>query len=404
MIKTKRKEGYRFVWPKIGKEEEAAVVKQLHQSISIYGGGGIFEKFEKEFSKYHNRKFSLVCNSGTSAIHSMFVAADLKTGDEVICPAYTFFATVTPLLFTGAKPILCDCDENGNIDPLEIEKKITKRTKAVVVTHMWGIPAMMSDICAICKKYKLLLLEDCSHAHGARYKGKLVGSFGDISAWSLQGAKLITGGEGGVLTTNNRSFYEKALLLGHYNKRCFNDIRKKSDFYRYAQTGMGLKYRAHPLAIALAYEIFKKFNKYSKFRNQYAKNIIKVLSKVSAVELPSAYNNSDIQPSWYALLFFIKDKCAISKNEFLNKASRSGLFDIDSPNSTKPLNMLPLFNNPGKFFPIYSFGFSEFSYRIGDFPKAENFYRRVIKMPLGIDKDDKKVVDYYKEKIVKILS
>ncbi len=119
-----------FIWPPIDKKIEKAVISQLHKSISIYDKSGIFKEFEDKFAKYHKRKYALLCNSGTTAIHSMFVAAGLKEGDEVICPAYTFFATVTPLLFTGAKPILCDIDENGNIDPQEIKKKITKKNKS----------------------------------------------------------------------------------------------------------------------------------------------------------------------------------------------------------------------------------------------------------------------------------
>ncbi|MEK7129099.1 MAG: aminotransferase class I/II-fold pyridoxal phosphate-dependent enzyme, partial [Patescibacteria group bacterium] len=142
-IKTVSLKGPHYIWPPITKTVERAVLKQLRSSISIYNRSGIFEKFENSFASYHKRKYALLTSSGTAAIHSMFVAAGFKEGDEIICPAYTFFATVTPLLFTGAKPVLCDCDSNGNIDPQEIEKKITSKTKGVVITHMWGIPCQM---------------------------------------------------------------------------------------------------------------------------------------------------------------------------------------------------------------------------------------------------------------------
>lgn len=396
----------KFIWPKISRQTEEAVLHQLHESISIYGGGGIFGEFEQKFAAYHHRRFALLCNSGTSAIHSMFVAAGFNFGDEVICPAYTFFATVTPLLFTGAKPILCDCDENGNIDPDEIIKKITKKTKAVVVTHMWGIPAKMDEIALICKKKKLLLLEDCSHAHGATYKKLLVGSFGDLSAWSLQGSKLITGGEGGILTTNNRLFYEKALLLGHYNKRCLKEIKKTSPFYKYALTGMGLKYRAHPLAVAVANSIFNNFEKKSKFRRKFAADLIKDLKTNPAIKLPPAYLDKRFQSSWYAFIFFASDifakKNSISK--ILKKMQNIGLSDIDRPSSTKPLNLLPLFQNPGELFPIYQSKSGGFSYQPGDFPKAEKFYNSIFKMPLGVDADDGHLVNIYKKGIKRIFS
>src|SRR3989344_5332340 len=144
--KNINKKAPHFIWPPISKKIEKAVVKQLYKTISIYDRSGIFQEFENAFSKYHGKKYALLCSSGTLAIHSMFVSANFKEGDEVICPVYTFFATVTPLLFTGAKPVFCDSDVNGNIDPKEIEKKITPRTKGVIVTHMWGIPCQMDEI------------------------------------------------------------------------------------------------------------------------------------------------------------------------------------------------------------------------------------------------------------------
>src|SRR3989344_5243852 len=104
--KTISRKGPHYIWPPITKSVEKVVLKQLHKSISIYNNGGIFGEFEKSFAEYHGRKYALLCNSGTTAIHSMFVAAGFKEGDEIICPAYTFFATVTPLLFTGATPVL----------------------------------------------------------------------------------------------------------------------------------------------------------------------------------------------------------------------------------------------------------------------------------------------------------
>jgi perosamine synthetase len=397
--KEKTKQG--FVWPKIDKEMEKIVLKQLNESISIYDGGGIFYDFEKKFAKYHKRKFAVLCNSGTNAIHSMFVAAELKEGDEVICPAYTFFATVTPLLFTGAKPILCDCDDNYNIDPIEIEKKITKRTKAVLVTHMWGVPAQMDKIVAICKRKKLLLMEDCSHAHGASYKNKVVGSFGDLSAWSLQGGKNITGGEGGILTTNNQDYYERALLLGHYNKRCSKDISLRSKWREYVTTGMGLKYRAHPLAIAIASKIFTDFEKNNFFRNKYAREIIANLKNSKNIILPPAYFDKKFKPSWYALTFLLKDDYLkdIKIESFLRYFSDKGLTDIDNPGSTKPLNLLPLFQKPSVLFPIYKNKNNSFSYKRGDFPKAEKIFNSLIKIPVGVDKSDKKIVDIYNQEL-----
>jgi len=193
----------RFVWPRIDSNIRQAVLSQLDQSISIYDRSGIIKSFEDEFALYHSLTHALLCNSGTNALHSAYVAMNLHKGDEVLVPSYTFFATVTPLLWTGATPVLCDCDDYGNISIEEIKRKTNKKTRAVVVTHMWGIPCDMENIQAHCKLKKLLLLEDCSHAHGATINGKRVGAFGDLAVWSLQGQKTVTGGEGGILCTNN---------------------------------------------------------------------------------------------------------------------------------------------------------------------------------------------------------
>jgi dTDP-4-amino-4,6-dideoxygalactose transaminase len=392
-----------FVWPPINRKVEKAVIKQLYKSISIYDRSGVFKDFEDAFAKYHQRKFALLCNSGTTAIHSMFVAAGFKEGDEVICPVYTFFATVTPLLFTGAKPVLCDIDENGNIDPQEIKKKVTPRTKGIIITHMWGIPCKMEEIVKICKEKNLLLLEDCSHAHGAKYKGKLVGTFGDLAAWSLQGPKNVSGGEGGILVTDNKEFYYRALLLGHYNKRCKQEIPKGHPFYKYAVTGMGLKYRAHPLAIAIAYEIFKNLDKYLKMKRLFAQKMIKELRKLPGISLLPAFFNSEIEPSWYAFVFQYKSKELdnLPIEKFFEALQTEGLSEVDRPGSTCPLNLLPLFQNPSELFPVYRKHY--FSYKPGDFPKAEKFYQNAIKLPVWASKNDLKFVNLYIRGIKKVI-
>jgi len=399
--KSLNKQGPHFSWPPITKKVEREVVKQLYKSISIYDRSGIIKEFEDAFCKYHDRKYGLLCNSGTNAIHSMYVAAGFMTGDEVICPAYTFFATVSPLLFTGAKPVLCDCDDNGNIDPEEIIKHITPKTKGVMVTHMWGIPCQMDKIVQICKDNNLILLEDCSHAHGARFKNKVVGSFGDLSAWSLQGPKNVSGGEGGILTTNNQEFYFKALTLGHYNKRCKQEIPADHFLHKYAVTGMGLKYRSHPLADVIAREVFKDLDKYLQIKKQFAKKIISEVSKLPGLIPPKL--SADLAPSWYGLVFQYNSKAldGLAIEKFYDALKAEGLFEVDLPKSTAPLNLLELFKTPTVLFPIYKL--TPFSYSEGDFPRAENFYKNAIKLPVWADKKDLNLVGKYVEGLKKVL-
>lgn len=391
-----------FIWPPITKNIERAVIKQLYNSISIYDRSGVIKNFEIAFANYFQKRHALLCSSGTLAIHSMYVAAGLKEGDEVICPAYTFYATITPLLFTGAKPILCDCDENGNIDPEEIRKKITSRTKAVVVTHMWGLPAKIGEIARICQKHRLLLLEDCSHAHGATYHGKPLGSFGDISSWSIQGEKNVSGGEAGVFATNRDELYYRALLLGHYNKRCLQEIPKTNPLYRYAVTGMGLKYRATTLSATIAMEVLRKLDKYLSVKEKFAKRLTSELLKVKGLNLPII--PSSVRPSWYAFTFRYDSRAfgGLPIERFHGALLAEGLTAIDRPKSTAPVNLYPLFQTPQELFPIYRK--YPFSYKPGDFPRAENLYQNILKMPVWAFQEDKSMVEAYIRGIKKVVT
>lgn len=396
-----KKDKTHFPWPIITDSMRNAVLAQLDEDVSIYNRSGIFERFEERFAKLHGKKYALLTSSGTAAIHSMFVGINLKPGDEVICPAYTFYATVTPLLQTGAIPILCDAQkEDGNIDPEEIEKHINSKTKAVIVTHMWGRACRMDEIKKICNKYSLKLLEDCSHAHGGEYQNQMLGSFGDVAAWSLQGQKIITGGEGGIILTDDKEVYYRALLLGHYNKRCKQEIDKNHRYHKYALTGMGLKLRAHPLAIAIADEQMDHLQDWRKQKNRFAKLLINRLSGLPGIRVPELKNGE--QPAWYAFIIrFVSeelDNLPIAK--FFEALQAEGLADIDMPGSTCPLNLLPLFQSPGELFSNYE---GKFSYKNEEFPEARKFFDTAIKLPVWVNDSDLPIVEKYIEAIEKVI-
>ena len=385
------KEEGRFVHPKITPEIERAVIEQLHDTISIYDNSNIFKKFEDTFAKYHNKKYALVTSSGTAALHSLYDAINLKPGDEVICPIYTFFATVTPIFQTGAKPVFVDCDDTGNIDYTKIEEKINKNTKAIMVTHMWGYPCKMDKIREIADKYGIYLLEDCSHAHGGEYKGKKLGEWSDAAAFSLQGNKIITGGEGGIIITNNKYIYKNCLLLGHYNKRCKQEISKDSIDYKYAVTGKGLKLRAHPLAIRIAYEQFKDLDKINSVKQDMVEIIKNTIDKIDGLSLNVPYKGSKC--SYYALI--IKYDSSKFNNvpieEFVKALNEEGGVEFDKPGSTCPLNRLELFKNPSYFFPSY--GKILNSDEI--FEGADRFYDNSFKIPVWYDTKDEDIVIKY---------
>lgn len=389
-----------FPWPIITKSVEKAVVTQLYKTVSIYNRSDIFERFENAFAAWYGVKHALLMSSGTAALHSMFVGAGIVSGDEVICPAYTFYATVTPLFQIGAIPVLSDCTPSGNLDPKKLERLLTKKTRAVVVTHMWGVPADMDAIVAFCKKHKLLLFEDCSHAHGATYHGKPVGTFGDAAAFSLQGQKIITGGEGGMLITNSDEVYYRAMLFGHYNKRCFQEIPKDHPLHQYAMTGMGLKLRAHPLAVAIAEEQFSHLPEFLKQKRQFARYMQKQLAGVSGIRLPVIPHHAD--PSWYAFViqYVPQEVGDMPVKTFLTALQAEGCFEADMPGSTCPLNFLPLFQHPEAIYPSYK---NKVRYHVGDFPQAEHFFASAIKFPVWTNKKDMAIVKQYVLAIKKVL-
>ena len=386
-----------FVWPPVDEEIEQAVLTQLHTSVSIYDRSVIFARFEDTFRDLHGRRFACLFSSGTAALHAAFQALQLTRDDEVICPAYTFFATITPALWTGASVRLCETDEDGNIDPRAAAALIGPRTRAIVVTHMWGMPARVAELRAICDRHGIALIEDCSHAHGASTGDRLVGTLGDIAIWSLQGPKTVSGGEGGILVTDDADVYYRTLLFGHYNKRTRQEIPESHRYRPLATTGWGLKLRAHPLAVAIANVLLSRLGQIVAARHQTALRWRAALANSAQIELPDL---GDRQPSWYAFTFLLPDEN--SRDEVLSELVHDGLAEADKPGSTMPLNLLPLFQGRGTDTPFGSR--PDLAYRRGDFPMAEDVWSRTIKLPvfLGISDRERRLVSEYAEGLSKV--
>ncbi|KAI4271838.1 MAG: hypothetical protein LQ337_005722 [Flavoplaca oasis] len=339
-------------WPIIDEALEKEMSNQLHTNISIYGNGGVFKDFETEFKNYHDAKssYALLHNSGTNALHALYFAAGLSPGDEVIFPVYTFHATCSPAMHFGIKPIFCDAMKNGTISPSAIANAITTKTKAVVVTHMWGIPSHMDAIRSILKQWPdILLFEDCSHAHGAKYKGQHVGTFGDGAAWSLQGQKIVTGGEGGITLTKHAEFHYRMLIFGHYNKRCKQEIPPDHYLHQYALTGAGLKNRAHPLAVAIALNQLRQLPDFHAWKTTFAGQLAEGLAGIPFLTITLSDLTGGTEPAWYAFTMrFIADKAppGLTPETFVQQLHTKGLIDVDIPRSTGLLHSERLFNKP----------------------------------------------------------
>lgn len=225
---------------------------------SIQHGGGIVGRFESAFAEMVETRYALAMNSGTATIHSAYFAVGVGPGTEVIVPAYTWHASAAPILQCGAVPAFCEIDPvTLTIDLEHLERCINERTRAICVLHPWGHPAPMDRIREIAERHQIFVVEDCSHAHGATYRGRPVGSWGHVGCFSLQGSKTVEGGEAGVATTNDATLYDRMLLLGH-NYLVGHGGQKADTFPDFPDINLGVKYRPHPAAMYLAYASLRR--------------------------------------------------------------------------------------------------------------------------------------------------
>ena len=246
-----------------GKEEMDAVVEVMKSGYLFRYGSEDDPKFlhkvstlEKEFARYSGAEFALATSSGTSSLLISAIALGLKPGDEIIVPAYTFVASYTSVIFAGLVPVLAEIDERLSINPDDIVHRITPRTQAIMPVHMLGNPCDMDRIMGIAKKHNLLVLEDCCQAAGASYKGKKVGSIGNIAAFSLNIFKTINSGDGGLVVTNDKSLYETAFGVhdqGHKPSRLGVEVG--------ARSVLGLNFRINELTAAVGLAQLGKLDK-----------------------------------------------------------------------------------------------------------------------------------------------
>ncbi|PVH92288.1 PLP-dependent transferase [Periconia macrospinosa] len=391
-----------FEWPVITPKIEKATIEQMHSTLSIYNRSGIYEVFENRWKDLHGLKHALVCSSGTIAILHMFEALDLQPGDEILCPVYTFFATATPMLQYGAVPVFCDSLKDGNMDPNEILKRVTPKTKAVIVTHMWGLPCRMREIVANARSVNggIKVLEDCSHAHTATIDGKMVGTWGDMAAWSLQAKKNITGGQAGVFATNSTEYFAHAVSHGHFNKRAKQEVPQDHRLRKFWLTGLGLNLRAHPLAIAMANVQLDGHRLAQTYREKYAKQLISGLKNIPFLTMPAITTQPKVKHAWYAFVMQFDASRApkgLTREKFVQKLQdMAGLSEVDIPNSTGLLHDLPLFTNTAEAIPRFGTpGPWKKAQETSEFPNALSFYNTAIKLPVWTSASDEAMVKKY---------
>jgi perosamine synthetase len=224
-------------------QKEIDYITDAAKSGWVSSMGEYINAFEKQFAAFCDCKYAVSTSNGTTALHLALVALDIKAGDEIIIPDLTFIATANAVKYTGADVVTVDIDEaNLCINPQAIERTITSRTKAIIPVHLYGHPANMAEINALAKKHNLFVIEDAAEAHGAEFNGKKVGGLGNVGVFSFYGNKIITSGEGGMLTTDDENLYQRMSYLRDH---------AMSKTKRYWHTEIGFNYRMTNLQAAL---------------------------------------------------------------------------------------------------------------------------------------------------------
>ena len=298
--------------PVTDEEEEKAVAEVLQSGR--YADGPKAKEFEKNFSEYIKTQHAVATSSGTAALHMALIACGVKPGDEVIVPALTFFATVESVLHQGAIPVFADLDPKTYcIDPKDMEKKITNKTKAIIPVHFFGEPAEIEEIVEISHRHNLHVVEDCAQAHGAEFRGKKVGSFGDANCWSFYATKNMTTGEGGMVTTDNKEFAEKIFALRNHGMTNRND-----------HTILGYNYRLSEIHAAIGVVQLKKLEKFNKKRTEISNILRDELSSISWLE--AQYIPDYIKHAFFWCAFKIDEKkIGMSGKELREELMKKGL-------------------------------------------------------------------------------
>ncbi|MBI2438208.1 MAG: DegT/DnrJ/EryC1/StrS family aminotransferase [Lentisphaerae bacterium] len=239
-----------FTWPIVTKEDERAVLEVLRQRTM--SGTDVTKAFEPEFAAWQGAKHALGFSSGTAALHGAMFGCKVGVGDEIICPSLTYWASCLQAFSLGATIVFAEVEPHSLcLDPNDIERRITPRTKAIMVVHYCGYPADLDPIMAIARKHNIKVIEDVSHAHGALYKGRRVGSIGDVAGYSMMTGKSLAIGEAGILTTNDTEIFERALAFGHYERYKAAEIQTEA-LKPFAGLPLGgYKYRMHQMSAAL---------------------------------------------------------------------------------------------------------------------------------------------------------
>lgn len=284
--------------PQIGQEEIEAVVKVMKSGRLTHGlgAGPMVTQFEEDFAEFVKAKHAIAVNTGTSALHLAIASAGIEPGDEVILPSFTFVATAEMVVMVGGKPVFVDIDpETYTVSVKEVEKAITKKTRAIIPVDLYGLPADIQPIREIAEKKELMIIEDAAQAHGASYRGKPPGAFADAACWSFYASKNMTTGEGGMITTDNEELADKMRFM-----------RSHGEKEKYMSLMLGHNYHMSELHAAIGCRQLEKLPIFSAKRHQNSERLSAKLSKAVGLQLPKVPDG--YKHSWYLYTVRLKDE------------------------------------------------------------------------------------------------
>ena len=371
-----KKKFYPIAKPHITKKEEKYVLEALRSGVLSIGPK--VQEFEKKFAEFIGTKYACAVSSGTAGLHLAMIAAGIKEGDEVITSPFSFVASANAVLYVRAKPIFVDIDPvTYNFDPKKIEKKISKKTKAILVVHIFGQAADMDPILKIAKKYKLKIIEDACESIGATYKGKKVGTFGESAVFAFYPNKQMTTGEGGMLVTDSKEIYELCSSLRNQGR---SENMQWLDHSR-----LGYNYRLDEMSAALGLAQIEKVDFLLSERRNVAEIYTKYLKPYSKfIQIP-AFAPVHTH-TWFVYVITLLSK-NVNRDEIIMKLAKEGV-------ASKPY--LPSIH-------LLSFYRKLFGYKEGDFPISEKVSNKAVALPfyIGLKETD---IKFIVQKLIKLIS
>ncbi len=325
------------------------------------------KRFEVLFREYVGCRHAIAVNSCTAAMHLALAAAEIGEGDEVITTSLTFCATANVIVHQRATPILADVREDDfNINPEEIERRVTPRTKGIIPVHLAGQPCEMDEILHIAEKHHLLVIEDAAHAIGAKYNGKMVGTIGDVTAFSFYATKNLTTAEGGMITTDNQELVEKMRILSLHgiSADAWKRYSAEGSWY-YEVLYPGYKYNMTDIQASLGIHQLARLESFIQTRTKYAQMYNEAFSEIAEIITPQVKPN--VRPAWHLYIIRInRERLKIDRAQFIEA--------LRAQNIGASVHFVPLHLHP--------FYRARYSFKRGDFPVTEAIYEDIISLPL----------------------